>query len=95
MFYKLIDEQSIEKFKNPLKVDGKHIFTNDEKLLNDNGYYKIVMTPQPEITKENTYYVSKYIIQDNFIYRIWEEKEFDMFLFDDTQQLREEIIYGN
>ena len=77
MFYKLIDEQSIEKFKNPLKVDGKHIFTNDEKLLNDNGYYKIVMTPQPETTKENTYYVSKYIIQDNFIYRIWEEKEIE------------------
>ena len=74
MFYKIIDENTLEKFVNPLKVDGKHIFTNSEEVLNSNGYYKVIMTPYPEEEEENTYFVSKYAVMDNMIYRIWEKQ---------------------
>lgn len=77
MFYKLIDENTVEKFKPPLKVDGKHIFTNDEKILNENGYYKVIINPMPEGVGENKYWESKYIVIDNMIHKVWEEKEFE------------------
>lgn len=77
MFYRIIDEQTLEKFKNPLRVDNRHIFTNNEEILNANGYYKVIRNPQPEEAKENTYYISKYVVIDNMIHKVWEEKEFE------------------
>ena len=87
MFYKLIDDQTLEKFKNPLRVDNKHIFTNSEKVLNEHGYYKVVNDPMPEEQKENVYYTSKYEVIDNVIHKVWEEKEFET--------IEEEIIESN
>lgn len=75
MFYKLVDENTIEKFKNPLKVDDKHTFTNNEEILNANGYYKVVINSQPQELEENKYLISKYILQDNIIYKVWEQLE--------------------
>ena len=77
MFYKIVDEQTLEKFKNPLRVEGKHIFTNSEELLNANGYYRVINDPMPEEQKENTYFTTKYVVIDNVIHKIWEEHEFE------------------
>lgn len=78
MFYKLVDEYTIEKFKNPLRVEGKHIFTNSEKILNENGYYRVVMDEQPEtILEENQYWNNKYVVIDNIIHKIWEIETFE------------------
>lgn len=78
MFYKLLDEYTVEKFKNPLRVEGKHIFTNSEKILNENGYYRVVIDEQPEIIlEENQYWNNKYIVIDNIIHKIWEIETFE------------------
>ena len=84
MFYKLVDENTLEKFKNPLRVEGKHIFTNSEKLLNENGYYRVVIDEQPEIIlEENQYWNNKYVIIDNKIHKIWEIKTFEEILVEE------------
>ena len=70
MFYKLIDEHTIEKAPNPLLVDGKHVFTNSEEVFNQNGYYKVVKTEYPQDEK---YYESKYVLEDNTIRQVWVE----------------------
>lgn len=72
MFYKLIDENTIEKAPNPLLVDGKHVFTNSEKVFNENGYYKVIHTEYPQDEK---YYESKYVLEDNTIRQVWVEVE--------------------
>ena len=70
MFYKLINETTIEKAPNPLLVDGKHIFTNSEEVFNKNGYYKLTKTDYPEDSK---YYENKYTLMDNIITQVWVE----------------------
>ncbi len=72
MFYKLIDDNTIEKAPNPLLVDGKHIFTNSEEVFNENGYYKVEKTEYPQDEK---YYESKYILEENTIRQVWVEVE--------------------
>lgn len=74
MFYKLIDEHTIEKAPNPLSVNGKHIFTNSEKVFNENGYYKVVKTEYPQ---DDKYYESKYVLEDNTIRQVWVEVEIE------------------
>ena len=74
MFYKLIDENTIEKAPNPLLVNGKHIFTNSEEVFNKNGYYKVVKTEYPQDEK---YYESKYVLEDNIIKQVWVEVEIE------------------
>ena len=74
MFYKLIDENTIKKAPNPLLVDGKHIFTNSEKVFNENGYYEVIQTDYPDDEK---YYESKYVLEDNIIRQVWVEVEIE------------------
>ena len=90
MFYKLIDENTLKKFNNPLKTGEEHIFTNSEEVLNANGYYKVVISPKPEEIKENTYLTSKYVLIDNMIHRIWEEHEFEVEEIIETEEIGEE-----
>ena len=40
MFYKIL-EKGIEKAPNFLLINGKQVFTNSEKLHNENGYYRL------------------------------------------------------
>lgn len=86
MFYKITEENTLKKFKAPLKVNDRHIFTNDEKILNENGYYKVIINPMPEEVGENKYWESKYVVIDNMIHKVWEEKEFE-------EIVEEEIIF--
>lgn len=72
MFYKLIDENTVEKAPNPLLANGKHIFTNSENVFNENGYYRVEKTECPQDEK---YYESKYVLEDNIIRQVWVEVE--------------------
>ena len=75
MFYKLIDENTIEKAPNPLLINEEHVFTNSEKLLNDNGYYKVIYTEYPNDDKR---YESKYVLEDNIIRQVWVEVQIEI-----------------
>ena len=86
MFYKLVDEYTVEKFKNPLRIEGKHIFTNSEKILNENGYYRVVIDEQPEIIlEENQYWNNKYEVIDNKIHKIWEIETFEEIFIEEEE----------
>lgn len=76
MYYRLIDEHTIEKFKNPLRVENKHIFTNNEAVLNEHGVYKYVEDEIPELT-ENQYCDTYYYVADNVIHKGYLVKEFE------------------
>lgn len=91
MFYKLINEYTIEKFKNPLRIDGKHVFTNSESVLNANGVYKYVEDAKPEIT-ENQYLETYYYIEDNMIHKGYTVKEFE-FIEEDEIFFNEQCSY--
>lgn len=68
MFYKFIDETTIERAPKPLKIDGKDVYTNSEAIHNENGYFKIEHTECPQ--DENSYEV-RYALYDNLIVQEW------------------------
>lgn len=70
MFYKIINETSIEKAPTPLEIGGKNIFTNDEEIYNSQGYFALISTDYPNDKKN---YTAKYILKDNKILQVWEE----------------------
>lgn len=72
MFYALINETTIKKAPNPLKINGKDIFTNNEKIHNDNGYFKLI---QAEYPQDDKFYFSKYKLEGNVIVQEWVEGE--------------------
>lgn len=72
MFYKFIDENTISKAPNPLKIGGKDVFTNSEQIHNEQGYYRLEKTEYPQDEK---YYESKYVLEDNIIRQVWVEVE--------------------
>lgn len=76
MYYRLIDEHTIEKFKNPLRVENKHIFTNNETILNEHGVYKYIEDEIPELT-ESQYYETYYYVTDKMIHKGYLVKEFE------------------
>lgn len=82
MFYKIIDEYTVEKFKNPLKIEDKHIFTNSRKLLNENGYYRLVDTEYPQ---DDKFYKTAYMLENNVIIKGWVEIE-------DTRTYQERVV---
>lgn len=87
MFYKLIDEKTVEKASNPLCIDGKHIFTNSKEVFNENGFYKLVNTEYPQ---DDKYYESKYVLQDNIIVQTWVENAWDEITEEEYLQVIEE-----
>lgn len=70
MFYKLINETTIQKAPKPLKIDGKDVFTNSEKIHNENGYFKLKQTEPPQ---DGKIYAPRYTMQGNEIAETWVE----------------------
>lgn len=68
MFYKFIDENTIKLAPHPLTIDDKYVFTNSEKIYNEQGYYKLETAEYP---KDDSFYESKYSLNDNVIIQKW------------------------
>lgn len=68
MFYKLIDENTVRKAPNTLEIDGRFVFTTDEKIYNRCGYYKIQELPLPA---DGRGYTPKYRFEDSLILKDW------------------------
>ena len=79
MFYK-ITEKGIEKAPKSLLVNGKQVFTNSEKLHNENGYYMLSELPYPQ---DNNTYKPIYRLQDNVIVKDWEKVEAELIPYKD------------
>ncbi len=88
MFYKLIDENTIRKAPKPLKIGGKDVFTNSEKIHNEQGYYKVVKTEYPQDEK---YYESKYLLEDNTIRQVWVEVEIEEIIDEEIIESEEDV----
>ena len=82
MFYKLINESTIEKAPKPLKIDGKDVFTNSDKIYNEQGYYQLVDTEYPQ---DNKTYKPTYMLENNVIVKGWVETE-------DTRTYQERVV---
>lgn len=74
MFYKFINENTIEMAPKPLKLDGKDVFTNSEEIYNEQGYFKLIQADYPQ---DDKFYMPVYELKDNTIIQSWEEAEND------------------
>ena len=74
MFYKLINERTLEKAPRPLKINGRDIFTTSESIHNEAGYYKLVRTEYPD---SDGSYIPLYEKVGNEIITRWEKTEFN------------------
>lgn len=70
MFYEYINEKTIKNAPNPLKINGKDIFTNSEKIYNENGYYRLESAEYPQGDK---YYEPRYLLNNGVITQYWVE----------------------
>lgn len=68
MFYKYINEDTIQKAPVYIESEGRSIYTNDETIYNAHGYYRLIEEEKPTDGEE---YYSKYILKDNIIYKKW------------------------
>lgn len=68
MFYKIINETTIKKAPKPLKIDGKDVFTNSEKIHNEQGYFRLI---QAEYPQDDNFYFPKYKLEGNVIVQEW------------------------
>lgn len=82
MFYKLINENTIEKSPKPLRIGNKTIFTNSEKIYNEQGYYKVVSAEYPQ---DDKIYKPTYTLENNVIIKGWVEIE-------DTRTYQERVV---
>ena len=71
IFGKLKNEKQIELFHQPLKIDGKDIFTNDKDLILQYGWKEIINTEAPE-TEEGFYANYHYEETETQIIQKWE-----------------------
>lgn len=69
-FYELIDRTQIKLAPHPLRIEGEDIFTTDEQIYNDNGYYRLERDEYPQDEKV---YEPYYELNGNVIYQHWEE----------------------
>ena len=69
-FYELITRTQIRLAPYPLRIDGKDIFTTDETIYNENGYYRLEREEYPQDEKVYSPY---YEMQGNIIKQKWEE----------------------
>ena len=69
-YYELIDRLTISPAPKPLRIDGQDIFTTDETIYNENGYYRLEREDYPEDEKAYSPY---YEMQGNIIKQKWEE----------------------
>ena len=64
-----LNDQIITYFRNPLRVDGKDIFTNDPELLLQYGWKEVIFTNPEE--REGYYPVSHWEETDTQIIQTW------------------------
>lgn len=69
-FYEMVNRTQIKNAPRPLRIDGKDIFTTDEKIYNENGYYRLEWEDYPQDEKVYSPY---YILEGNIIKQKWEE----------------------
>lgn len=71
MFYKYINEDTIERAPSLIRTatNNKIVYTNDEKIYNQNKYYKLIEEDRPQDSEYT--YEPKYILQGNNIYKKW------------------------
>lgn len=70
MFFKLNDNNTVEKAPRPLKIEGKDVFTTSEEFHNEHGYYRVVNAEYPTDEKA---YRPIYIMGEGVILQTWEE----------------------
>ena len=70
MFFKLIDNQTIEKAPRPLHIEGKDVFTTNEEIHNEHGFYRVVNAEEPTDDKA---YRPIYTMGEGAITQEWEE----------------------
>ena len=71
MFFEFIDKYTYPKqAPKLLRVGNKDVFTNDEKIYNEQGYYKMQSSDYPQDEKS---YIPTYELDDNIIIKGWEE----------------------
>jgi hypothetical protein len=68
MFYKLINATKIQKAPKPLKIDGKDVFTNSEKIHNEQGYFRLLTSDYPQ---DDNFYFPKYKLIGTLIVQEW------------------------
>lgn len=69
-YYELIDKYTIRLAPHPLRIEGEDIFTTDETIYNENGYYRLEREDYPQDEKEYSPY---YELSGNVITQKWEE----------------------
>lgn len=70
MFFKLKDNNTVEKAPRPLKIDGKDVFTTSEETHNKQGFYRVVNAEYPNDKKA---YRPIYTMGEGVILQSWEE----------------------
>lgn len=70
-FYELISESKIAPAPRPLRIDGEDVFTNDESLYNEYGYYRLERKPYP--TDRSKQFQPYYSLNDNVLVQDWIE----------------------
>ena len=70
MFFKLTDNNTIEKAPRPLKIEGKDVFTTSEEIHATLGFYKVVESEYPN---DDRVYTPIYAMGDGAIFQTWEE----------------------
>ncbi len=70
MFFKIIDNYTIEKAPRPLKIEGKDVFTTSEEIHNRQGFYRVITSEHPN---DDKVYKPVYTLGKNAILGEWEE----------------------
>ena len=70
MFFKLNNDNTVEKAPRPLKIEGKDVFTTSEEIHNEHGFYRVVNAEYPN---NNKAYRPIYTMGDGVILQTWEE----------------------
>ena len=82
MFYQYINEYRIKPVETNgfIEVNGKRVgisnlsqyFAKHKDEAAANGYYELVEPPKPEYDESKQYIVSKYVVEDGVITRVFE-----------------------
>ena len=72
-FYEFISREQIKNAPHPLHIGDEDIFTTDESIYNENGYYRLEREEYPQ--DETHYYTPYYELEDNVIWQKWEQGE--------------------
>ena len=70
MFFKLKDNNTVEKAPRPLKIEGKDVFTTSEEIHAGLGFYRVVNAEYPNDEKA---YIPIYTMGEGVILQEWEE----------------------